>query len=495
MKLKTSKRTNSAVILIISGVIAKILAALYRFPYQNLVGDLGFYAYQQVYPLMSIITTLSLTALPNFLAKNAQEAEDQHYFYIVYFQLSTLLSAVALIIMFCLSRPIALLMGEIQLTPVIMAGSLSLLCLPSLSFIRGYYQAQHELTITAKSQFFEQLVRVFVIWCAAILFIKINLDVYQTATIAMLGSFIGSCMAFFANRGKLPFKLWETRIPLKELKQAFFSFFKSCINFIYFAIYLLIFQLIESFTIKNTLVFSGMTNLTAQVEKGIFDRGQPFVQLGLTVTLALLTQALPRLTLIYRHTPEKYNEIFQKKVKMITIESMAITFGMLSIIDIMNQALFKDNVGIMALSIYVFAIAILSLIQTFHYHFEITNQHKLNSRFLSFGLLSKLLLCIPLTYFFGIVGSSLSTIISLLIVLLCYYIKVKKMFYFDIKLIISLLIMFLTILVFKSLIEWQSRGLLFLKAIILAIIGATVLIILLIKLKVTSFDEFKENIR
>ena len=55
-------------ILAIAGFLSKILAALYRFPYQNLVRDQGFYAFQQVYPFYSIITTLSLVALPNFLS-------------------------------------------------------------------------------------------------------------------------------------------------------------------------------------------------------------------------------------------------------------------------------------------------------------------------------------------------------------------------------------------------------------------------------------------
>ena len=38
-------------ILTLAGIIAKVLSAVYRIPFQNLVGNTGFYVYQQVYPL------------------------------------------------------------------------------------------------------------------------------------------------------------------------------------------------------------------------------------------------------------------------------------------------------------------------------------------------------------------------------------------------------------------------------------------------------------
>src|SRR5699024_12006731 len=41
-------------ILTISAIIVKILSAVYRVPYQNMVGDKGFYIYQQVYPFIGI---------------------------------------------------------------------------------------------------------------------------------------------------------------------------------------------------------------------------------------------------------------------------------------------------------------------------------------------------------------------------------------------------------------------------------------------------------
>lgn len=44
---------NSVLLLTGTMVIVKILSAIYRVPYQNVLGDEGLYAYQQVYPLVA----------------------------------------------------------------------------------------------------------------------------------------------------------------------------------------------------------------------------------------------------------------------------------------------------------------------------------------------------------------------------------------------------------------------------------------------------------
>ena len=42
---------QGALVLSLAAFIAKILSAVYRVPFQNMVGNTGFYVYQQVYPI------------------------------------------------------------------------------------------------------------------------------------------------------------------------------------------------------------------------------------------------------------------------------------------------------------------------------------------------------------------------------------------------------------------------------------------------------------
>lgn len=493
MKLKQKKLKNSASILIISGVIAKILAALYRFPYQNLVGDLGFYAYQQVYPIMAIITTISLVALPNFIAKAVTGKSEKSLanYLSQFFQIISWLSLALFLAIALLSKPLALLMGEVKLYPVIIVGALPLLCTPLLSVYRGYFQSQGELDVTAKSQVVEQIIRVIIIWLGAYLFGVFGLDVYQTAVIAMLGSVFGEIIAILTINRRLPFKLFSQRIKFSKAARLLVIFFKDSLNFIYFAIFLLLFQMVDAFTVKNALVASGMANFSAQIEKGIFDRAQPFVQLGLTITLAIISQSLPKLTYTYQKNRVKYQQLLAKKIKVITIFSFSITIGMLLVIDLMNQVLFKDNQGILAISFYLFAIFLLSMIQILHHHYEIIGRRRINVYFLSGGLISKLLLTYLLTKTYGIIGSSISTVISLFIVFMCYFICEHQRFYFNKKFVSSLVLMSGIVLLIKDLLRFNTRLEMLIEVMILSILGAAVLIVCLLKLKVICWDELK----
>lgn len=63
MRLNSEKQPQplkqASLLIVVSGLVSKILAATYRIPYQNLVGDRGFYAYQQIYPFWPLFRPLA----------------------------------------------------------------------------------------------------------------------------------------------------------------------------------------------------------------------------------------------------------------------------------------------------------------------------------------------------------------------------------------------------------------------------------------------------
>ncbi|UTW70566.1 oligosaccharide flippase family protein [Anaerobacillus sp. HL2] len=65
---------RGAVYLSIAAVIIKILSAVYRIPYQNIVGDVGFYVYQQI-PNIWSYATLSTYGFPVIISKLLSEKE------------------------------------------------------------------------------------------------------------------------------------------------------------------------------------------------------------------------------------------------------------------------------------------------------------------------------------------------------------------------------------------------------------------------------------
>ena len=116
------KVMQGAFILTLASFIAKVLSALYRIPLQNLVGDEGFYVYQQVYPIYGIAMTLALSGLPQFISKYVAERKDPlqrktglQKLYPLVFWTGVLLW----LFTFSFSRWIAFMMGDLQLLSLI----------------------------------------------------------------------------------------------------------------------------------------------------------------------------------------------------------------------------------------------------------------------------------------------------------------------------------------------------------------------------------------
>ena len=78
-------------LLTVSSFIAKLLSAVYRIPFQNLVGNIGFYVYQQVYPIYGIGMTFALTGLPVFISKLVVDTKNPSDQVAVVYRIQTIL--------------------------------------------------------------------------------------------------------------------------------------------------------------------------------------------------------------------------------------------------------------------------------------------------------------------------------------------------------------------------------------------------------------------
>ncbi|GFH41593.1 sugar transporter [Lactococcus hodotermopsidis] len=412
---------KGAGILTLAGFLSKILAALYRFPYQNLVGDQGFYAFQQVYPFYSIITTLSLVALPNFLSSLIHSSDKPQEDIRLFFQTSLILSILSFLILSILCQPLAKLMGEERLALPLLAASLPLLLVPFLSLYRGIAQAKSDMTRTAISQIIEQFTRVLLIICAALTFTKLSTNVYTISFLAMLGSFIGGIVALIELIFSSHFRFkglftgltdWRGKVSIIQ------KFGFSSVVFTFFMVYMLILQMIDVFVVKNALTHSGIISTQAEILKGIYDRGQPFLQLGLVVTTSILTDSLPKVT--------KEGQISDKITDFVTYLSIALTVGLVILLPEMNDVLFKSHAESLSLQIFVLQIPVISMIQLEHHDLFLAGKNKTSFVILLFGLLAKLVLVYPLSLNFRLIGASISNLISLILILSCYLIYRKK---------------------------------------------------------------------
>lgn len=508
-KLQAEKTVlKGTLILTLTSFIVKILSAVYRVPFQNLVGDEGFYVYQQVYPIYGIAMTLSLSGMPVFLSKILASEEspiEQKRLMNQFFYYVSILSIGLFIGLFIGAPIIAIMMGDKELAPLIRVVSIVFLLVPFLSTFRGYFQGEMNMVPTATSQLVEQGIRVVIILLAGWLFYSQTLTVYEVGSIATSGAIIGGICAvvalmYHARKKQITF----IYIPRKQDRQT--GFLKRLIleggTLCFFSAYLVIFQLIDSFTIKKYLVFSGMPDLSAKIAKGVFDRGQPLVQLGLVVAVSMTATFMPTLTHYYKNkVRDEYESMVTSYLKVSLAISLAAGVGLSLLIPFINVTLFSNNDGVNTLSIFVLSVSVASMIQTYQTIYQ--SQNRVHYQFVAalFGVLLKSVLTPGLTYYFGTMGSSLSTLFGLLgcLFVLHHYLlrkgfKLSVGSKFVMKLIVSMVFMMISVFVFRYVCltynDMAHRGVTFLLTLIGVLIGMAIYLISIVKLKLFSYDEW-----
>ncbi|WP_261809972.1 putative polysaccharide biosynthesis protein [Levilactobacillus humaensis] len=408
---------QGALILSISAFIAKLLSAVYRVPFQNMVGNTGFYVYQQVYPIYGIGMTFALSGLPVFISKLVAEAPDLASQQQVARQVERWLWVVALgIFGFLMLAATALArgMGDPQLAPLIRVVAAMFLFMPALSVNRGYHQGRFQMLPTARSQVVEQLVRVVVILTAAAWATHQQWSVYTMGAWALSGGTIAALAALLV----LP--QWrqrdvEPRRPIPHVgRRLLVEGGTLCL----LTAMLVLLQLVDSFTVMKGLVAGGMSADAAKSLKGVYDRAQPLVQLGLVVAVAFATSLLPALTATRRREhPQTFKRLTTTMMRIAMMIAVAATAGLMGLMPWINRLLFGDTQGSTMLAVYMLSIVLATLIQTYNSVLQSQDQYRLTVVALLAGLAVKIIGNGWLVRESGAIGASWLTVISLLVIL------------------------------------------------------------------------------
>ncbi|WP_105957337.1 putative polysaccharide biosynthesis protein [Apilactobacillus quenuiae] len=504
---KLSALMKGAMLLSVASLISKILSAFYRVPFQNLVGNVGFYIYQQVYPIYGIGMTLALTGLPIFISRVIAEQDSEMNKKALLRQILITLSCFGLVIFIGLQMgafKVAQLMGDPNLVGIIRAISWMFLFMPFLASFRGYFQAILFMKPTAYSQVIEQLMRVSVILIAAYIGFINHLSPYTVGKYAMLAVPIAEAFSlavlliyYRKNIGKLP-KIKQLAYP-NLTKQLFLEGGTLCL----LASIMVLLQLVDSFTVRKGLVLSGLSLFDSQVSKGIYDRGQTLVQLGLVFATSFSTAILPSLSQSYKKKEyNSFNSIANEMMRVSIFLTVAITTGMISLMPMINQLLFNSQTENHTLSIYCLSILITTIITIYSSILQSVDQFKVAAFSIMAGLLLKLIITEYLTAQIGIMGASISTIVSLLFVLSLelYFsklkLKINDKVSFTIKIVLNAMIMlFIEILLSNIVVEYIPINSLRIKALILLLIlipiGIFSFIFIAKKINILSDEEWK----
>ncbi|MBQ4062562.1 MAG: polysaccharide biosynthesis protein [Christensenellaceae bacterium] len=156
---------KGAAALALSGVICKILGAVYRVPLANTIGSEGMGNYQMAYPVYSLLIVISSAGVPIAVSKLvAEECAKGNYRganEVFKVSMTALLAVgfVSFVILYAAARPIAMMIGLESAAFSLRMLSFSLIFVAAVSAYRGYLQGRQLMGATSVSQISEQIVR------------------------------------------------------------------------------------------------------------------------------------------------------------------------------------------------------------------------------------------------------------------------------------------------------------------------------------------------
>ncbi len=427
---------KGALILTIAALVTKILSAVYRVPFQNIVGDMGFYIYQQVYPFYGIILVLSAQGFPVVISKLYKEqlslGNKQNATRLLAISLF-FLSIIGLAFFFLFffgAESIAALMGDKELATLFRIMAFPFLLFPFTSVFRGYFQGGGNMVPTAVSQVGEQLIRVMTILFLSYIFVRQGFSLYMAGSGAVFGSVTGgviglAILSFYFLRSKegilynkYGFRdLMPTAIPV--MKALLLQGFAISVS----GMVLILLQLADALNLYQLLASTTMTIEEAKVTKGIYDRGQPLIQLGTVVATAMALSLVPAIS--GEKQPQKIIENIRISLQLSLLVGGAAAIGLFSIIEPTNIMLFENASGSAVLALLSLLILPGSMMITIIGILQGMNHTLFPSLVVLAGFGLKFILNIVLIPTYGVSGAAFASITVLVIMLMILVVKLR----------------------------------------------------------------------
>ncbi|QKY70898.1 polysaccharide biosynthesis protein [Lentibacillus sp. CBA3610] len=416
-----NKLMKGALLLTLAGFISKLLSAGYRIPLQNLTGDLGFYVYQQVYPFLAIAMILALYGFPSAISKMTVDMKTQgrglslRNFYIPVFLLLFFMSGSVFLFLVFNAEEIAVWAGDPNLKQTYQLAAFIFLVIPFPVLMRGVFQGMQQMQPTAYSQIGEQLTRVILIIAAAVWFYLWQENIYAIGRAAVVASVTGALIGViillvYFIRYK-PVEKQHFTIPWHYyVKSLFILGIAAALNHMV----LVIIQFADTLTLIPSLQEYGLTKDEAMKTKGVFDRGQPLIQLGTVLGSSFALALMPVIS------DEKLKQNAQTLHGSIR-SAMLISFylavgaavGLITIFPETNRLLFQNDDGTGTLRILAIAVFLSSIGITAASILQGLGYMKRTAGFIAAAFFLKWIGNQTLVPLLGIDGSALATVLSL----------------------------------------------------------------------------------
>ena len=432
---KQNPYIKGAFLLTFAGLISKILSASYRIPLQNLTGDLGFYIYQQIYPIIGIVLILTLYGFPSAISRIVVDLEDQgntisvKSFFLPILFILIIFSFILCTVFYFGSPFFVAYIGDINLIHIYEHVPFIFLFLPFVVILRGIYQSKGNMKPTAISQIGEQIVRVIVIIVSAYFIAYKQVDIYDIGKAGIYASIVGLGVAnlillFYLRKDKW---LTNERFSIPWRNYTYMLFTLGVIGTLNHMI-LLLFQFVDLFTLLPGLVEYGLQTTKAMSEKGIFDRGQPLIQLGTVIGSSFALAIIPSISKerLRQWKTSSYHHI-RLTVAYSFYLAIGATIGLMIIFPETNQLLYQNTIGTFSLRILSMTIFFSTMVVTGATILQGFGYIKQTALFIILAIILKGVLNEILVPIYGISGSALATVVGMGFLFTLLYQKLRRL--------------------------------------------------------------------
>ena len=443
--MKGKALLKGAAILIVCNVIGKALGAVYRIPLANMLGSVGMGMYQLIFPLYSLLLTVSTSGVPVAISKLVAEYNARQEYGVakkilkISFLILTLISLFGAILVVVGAKFIAGIQGNFDIYICYYGIAPAILFVGVLSAFRGYFQGNILMFPTAISSLIEQIAKMIFGLFLAGKFLQYGIEY------AVLGALIGISISelfalvflmicyFFFHRRKAN-DLSKNNYAFKTLSKQIFAL---SIPITLGGLIAPITSMVDSLLVVNLLIISGFSSGYATTLLGIQSGVvEPLLNLPIIIGVSISTVLLPNISVLAaKKEAEKIRQLINKSIQIslcisITCAICYVIFGG-QILNFLYGSSFDNNELTLALKLLFLGslnIIILSLVHLSAGVLQGLNYSKVPVKSLLVGcgvkiVLDCLLIPIKSINIFGVV---ISALVCYLIVFILNYKKIKS---------------------------------------------------------------------
>jgi PST family polysaccharide transporter len=190
---------------------------------------------------------------------------------------------------------------------------------------------------------------------------------------------------------------------------------------------LIIIQFADTFTLIPGLMDYGLTKMEAMEAKGVFDRGQPLIQLGTVLGSSFALTLLPAVTRQrWRENPGAFYSYIQGTLLFSFYLAIGATIGLILLFPEANTLLFQNDKGTADLQILVLSIFLSSLAMTGAAILQGLEYRKRTAGFILIAFFIKWTINQLLVPWWGVTGSAVATVLSLLVLCILVLFELKR---------------------------------------------------------------------